>query len=468
MPPEASWIFAITPEYVAPRPDLRVILNWYDLHKPFTEITTEAELTRIEDGLKTVPTANFWGIVGVINEEHYKGIIAFQDDLETTWFGETLLGYPLYLNLNPTATEDEWKDEMYLRMVRGFYNYFHNKGINVGTTLGYATPMVNRVQEFYGWPAFNFLLNNSDFVVVYAYTTNLTHFNSATKPYLPRIDELFPTTPPKKFWIITQTWPSEPPWEREAIALEMKNCLDRDWTVVTYTEVNPNYQQTWNDLFTCIDLYNQGKPYYETYVYGKNLLTEKVDNTYGWVEMGEEYKKGPNLLANPSFEDGQTGWKKYEAEYPWTLEFRDGYVGKSAVLIGGQAGYAGGLLQSFPSLSPGDMFYFKARVKTVDVADLEAAILYVSMYDAAENWIGGGEIKRVHGTTEWTLYESTFETPENIDHMNVYPALLYNQGEIWIDEVSLNKLIPITPKPPIIPILAPFIFGGVLTWLGRG
>ena len=258
--------------------EVPVILNWADLYllKPFK---SESDLNKVEERLKTVPTENFWGMF-FICEEIYRTDIAFYDSVDTTWFGERLLGYPLYLTDSPGATEEDWKDEMYLRMIRGFYNYFHGR-TKVGITVGYDRIMPWRIDEYYGAPAVAFIQQYYDFVFAYPYTTDLEYFLQHSKPYLSAVESLFPSQ--KKFWILTRPWPGWPPWEREAIALEMKNCLDRDIVVTTYYETEPPLEEVWTLMLKAIELYDSNAPYFETIVYGENLLTGYVGNTYGWV-----------------------------------------------------------------------------------------------------------------------------------------------------------------------------------------
>jgi hypothetical protein len=294
IPNEASWVVAAYPNYIKPRENLSVILNWYDLHPP-SMIKTEAELKSIEEGLKSVPIENFWGIF-FIAEEHYRTHIAFYDAVNTTWFGEKLLGYPLYLKGNPSTTRDQWKDEMYLRMIRGFYNYFHPK-TKVGITAPAGSVIANYrdlswlggIPYCFGEPAMAFIRERYDFVFLYGYAVNLEDFNEWFKPYFSLTDQLFSMQ--KKFWILTRIWDEPPPWgnvdvwEKEAIALEMKNCLGRNMVITSYYWNNPPLKETWALMLKAVELYNREAPYFENYVYGENLLTGYVGDTYGWVEV---------------------------------------------------------------------------------------------------------------------------------------------------------------------------------------
>jgi len=298
IPSEASWVVAAYPDYAKPRENLSVILDWYSVHppyEPFNPFQNQSDIEEVESKLKTISPEKFWGIL-FICEENYRVHIGFNDDVNTTWFGERLLGYPLYLAANPNSTMESWKDEMYLRMVRGFYNYFHEK-TNVGLTADAGTLVEDfrnqswalGVSKYYGEPAMDFIRKNFDFVILYLYTKNLEDF-TWTKQYFSISDELFQKQ--EKFWILTRIWigsndinPDEK-WEPESIALELKNCFDRNMMVMTYYwSPNPPLDEVWALMLKASQLYSSGATYYEKWIYGTNLLTGYVGNTYGWVNV---------------------------------------------------------------------------------------------------------------------------------------------------------------------------------------
>jgi hypothetical protein len=197
-------------------------------------------------------------------------------------------------------------EENWYRIIRGFYNYFHAKGLKVGSSMevetlvpGFRGKSYPRgPQTYYGTNGFNFIKSYYDFIVSYGYALNLEDFQQWFKPGYLLIDQNFPSQ--KKFWIITRPWnetwsvngqqvwvPNV--WEPEAIALEMKNSLDGNMVILTYSDASNwpsgyTYPQFWQWILKGVDLYNNNRPYYEQYVYGTNLLTGYVGNTYGWVE----------------------------------------------------------------------------------------------------------------------------------------------------------------------------------------
>jgi hypothetical protein len=262
-------------------PTVPVILNWYSF-RPSLPIRTQEALMNLEEGLKTITTEKFWGILGPTGaEEVYRTHIDFHDEVNTTWFSERLLGYPLYLMENTGASVDEWKDEMYLRMIRGFYNYFHPL-MKIGIVWGWPNP--EYWNTIYGEPATAFIRQYYDFLFLYPYTENLDYWLQHSKPYLSAVEELFPNQ--KKFWLLTRIWDdNRPRWQLEAMALELKNCFDRNIPVLSYRVTEPAFEEVWYLILKAIELYDINASYYENLVYGRNLLTGYVGDTYGWVEV---------------------------------------------------------------------------------------------------------------------------------------------------------------------------------------
>jgi hypothetical protein len=286
IPPEATYVVVGTPDYVKPRPDILPILNWYDLRPPYPNgvnnpIISEADIKSVETELKSIKTSNLWGIIGPICEEYWRPHIQFVDTLNTTWFGESLMGYSVYLSSHPGTTRNQWQDEMWLRFMRGFTDYFHAKGLTVGTTI--QDVALSDVSYFYGTPAFNFAQQNLDFVFLYAYTENLADFQQRTTAYLHSIDQL---QMPLKFWILTRSYDfSLQSWQVEAKGLELKNSLDKNFVIFTSIyEENPTFSQTWQLILRSLQLYAQNAPYFESNVMGTNLLTSQTGQTYGWVQ----------------------------------------------------------------------------------------------------------------------------------------------------------------------------------------
>jgi len=288
VPDDAQWVVAGNPEYVKPRSNVQTILNWYDLRPAYPNgvnnaIVNETDIKSVESSLKSISVSNFWGIIGPIGEEYFRSHIQFSDDLNTTWFNEVLMGYTVYAASHPGITRNQWQDEMFLRFMRGFTDYFHGRGLAVGTTVSDGA-LVDRA-DFYGAPAFSYIQQDLDFVFLYAYTENLDDFQQRISTFYSLIDQLLPNL--QQFWILTRSYDfSLTTWEVEAKALELKNCFDRDMIITTSIyEDQPTFLETWALIEQAIQLYGEGAPYFENYVQGQNLLTGQTGQTYGWVQL---------------------------------------------------------------------------------------------------------------------------------------------------------------------------------------
>jgi len=236
IPKEVEWVFTHRAEYTPSESGANLILNWYTLRKsqPANYFYEEWDLKNVEKAFKELNVSKYWGLI-FISEETYRNHVAFYDDVNITWFNEHLCGYDIYQHENSSATKDEWKDEMFLRMIRGFYSYFHQKGVRVGITC--KDGAANYHIYHYGEPAANFIKDNYDFIVLYAYTFDLEDFLSRTGPFFDTVNEHFQRL--KKFWIITRTFSgTSENWEPEAMALEMKNCFDANIIVTSYVATN--------------------------------------------------------------------------------------------------------------------------------------------------------------------------------------------------------------------------------------
>lgn len=147
-------------------------------------------------------------------------------------------------------------------------------------------------------------------------------------------------------------------------------------------------------------------------------------------------QKLQNMLRNPGFEDGLFGWK-FPKEA--VIEVRPGYTGQSAVLVGNVLNEQVTLRQLFLDVPPNTTFHFSAMLKTVDVQYLEVHFLYRDIYDAERNWYGG-KAGVITGSKDWRLYETTFVTPNVVTSVGVFPAVMFNRGEVWIDNAYLGQI----------------------------
>jgi hypothetical protein len=242
--------------------------------------------------MKSWDVSKFWGVI-FLSEEWTKALIQFENGLNITWLGQSLVGYDIWINANPGSNQNEWKSEMFYRMIYGFYAYFKPLGTNIGQTIGQNTIRPENRDTYYGTKAWNFVVNNYDFVFLYNYVKHWDHWLSSGKSYFEHVDEVL-MGGAKPFWILTQQFQDQSyynDWVPEPIALEMKNAIDRNMVITLYrysSSYNQDFYENWARALQCIELYASGWPYYESIVNGTNLLTGVVGNTYGWVDTGEE------------------------------------------------------------------------------------------------------------------------------------------------------------------------------------
>jgi len=256
--------------------------TWYP-QRPITAAAIDAIL-RTYNSLNQLD----WDGFNFLSEETYRVNIAFENGMSRTWFGETLVGWDLY-----GGTQVAWQEEMFLRMLRGFANWCHSNGKQVGITFPYGIGKWNTIEWYFGAGGWNYIKSNYDYIAVYSYTYNMDFFNNETKPYWAIVDAI----PARlhRIAIVTRPWDySTGKWERECICLEMKNYLDRGFSCVTFGYPDSSYpdfnwQQTWNDMLACVNLWKNNQKYYEYYVTGTNALTGKTGTisyptqTYGYV-----------------------------------------------------------------------------------------------------------------------------------------------------------------------------------------
>ena len=287
IPAEAGWVVATWKGYTAPAGQKVILSDINDVGMP-RNIVTADDLAEIEGQVMLWDASKFWGVI-FLSEEWWKPKVQFENGMSYTWFGQWLAGYDVWLGSHPGWTKEEWRSEMYYRLVYGFYEYFKAQGVRVGHTMGMGTVLPQNRETYFGAKAWDYIRDNSDFIFFYTYTKHLEHWLAGEKAYFDYVDELM-AGGAKPFFILTQRWYDKPwwdDWEPEAIALEMKNALDRDMVITVYrynSRWNPDFHENWALMLQSVELYKQGAPYYEEYVAGRNLLTGYDGQTYGWVQ----------------------------------------------------------------------------------------------------------------------------------------------------------------------------------------
>lgn len=287
--PDSKWVVAAYPLVTKPLPDCNLVLNYFLVNGTLVSpLCNETSIARLEAEFMKVNASEFWGTL-FIAEEVYKSVVQFVDGINTTFYGKRMLGRDLYLAQMPGSSEDAWRDEMYFRMMQGFYEHYHALGLKIGITAARSCVLdespSSGIAPTFGHKAFQFLVANFDFVILYQYTAVFEGIGSL-KNYFDAIDVLF--TQQQKFWILTRVWDeSIAYWQREAIAPEIVRCLDRNITILQYKTTAPDplsYEAIWNLTCKGIELYRTGAYYLENRIVGRNLLTGQEGYTYGWME----------------------------------------------------------------------------------------------------------------------------------------------------------------------------------------
>lgn len=154
-----------------------------------------------------------------------------------------------------------------------------------------------------------------------------------------------------------------------------------------------------------------------------------------------EDAENSNIIANPGFESGNEKWEYGAANPGHGIDSVVFYNGKSAAFSqSDEDGYHGGWRQSV-ILEPNTVYHYSVWLKTEDTGKLRVNYLYAEgerIYRDKKNAMAGGVLE---GSSDWTQYETTFSTtdwdmPKTV---RLYPALFYNKGRVWIDNVSLRK-----------------------------
>jgi hypothetical protein len=148
-----------------------------------------------------------------------------------------------------------------------------------------------------------------------------------------------------------------------------------------------------------------------------------------------------NLIANPEFDLGTSGWSQLKID---ESEFRVvsceglGRLGDCAELVGRGKDYHGGWYQSV-RLEPGKQYRFSLWLRTEDLDEFEAKILYAQVTrNSKAAGIGGTTYQ---GSNEWIYKEAIFTAQPSDDGLTqLYPVLVTNSGRVWIDDV---RLVPV-------------------------
>jgi hypothetical protein len=151
----------------------------------------------------------------------------------------------------------------------------------------------------------------------------------------------------------------------------------------------------------------------------------------------------PNLLTNPSFEDGQTGWdfSSWNKRGSLSVDTNEKHDGKSSIRIENPAGDDSFLRQAV-AVKPKTRYRLSGYIKTQDVV--------VKGTGATLSLEGGFEhTESITGKKGWTKVAFEFDSGA-ADKIKVGPRLGHHSnmamGVAWFDELSLVELGPSRKK----------------------
>jgi hypothetical protein len=151
----------------------------------------------------------------------------------------------------------------------------------------------------------------------------------------------------------------------------------------------------------------------------------------------------PNLLTNPSFEDGQTGWEfsSWNKRGSVSVDTTEKHDGKSSIRIENAAGDDSFLRQAV-AVKPKTRYRLSGYIKTQDVV--------VKGSGAVLSLEGGFEkTESITGKKGWTKVSFEFDSGAS-ETLKVGPRLGHHQsqamGVAWYDELSLVELGPSRKK----------------------
>lgn len=171
-----------------------------------------------------------------------------------------------------------------------------------------------------------------------------------------------------------------------------------------------------------------------------------------------------NLLTNPGFESGMTGW----ANWGWggsltSVVDGEGRGGSKALRFDGNGSRA--LVDQNPPVTPGE-YTLGGWVKCAGVGSTRVAI-QVEWLDQWWGWLGNSGIGHITGDTDWTYLEGVVAAPAGAAYAAVEMITWENNnGVAWYDDTTFTRVPDPPPAPPVVGAQTPAGREGCLqvTW----
>ncbi len=170
------------------------------------------------------------------------------------------------------------------------------------------------------------------------------------------------------------------------------------------------------------------------------LVALAVASLLAWAALAQQPAGGrPNLLVNPSFENGQEGWEfsSWNKQGVVAIDKDETRDGEASLRIHNPAGDDSFLRQTV-AVKPQTRYRLSGVIKTDEV---------VTKSTGATIALEGGfeKTKSVTGRKSWTRVDFEFETGP-LNQIKVGPRLGHNSsmatGTAWFDDLSLVELGP--------------------------
>jgi Carbohydrate binding domain len=160
---------------------------------------------------------------------------------------------------------------------------------------------------------------------------------------------------------------------------------------------------------------------------------------------GEDQSTGgrPNLLSNPSFEAGQTGWEfsNYAHRGTATIDTVEMHLGNSSIRIDNPAGDDSLLMQTV-KVKPKTHYRMSGYIKLKDIVGKDSG--------ATLSLQGSFEKSVPPSTKNWTKVAFEFDSGA-MDSITIGPRLGFNSalvvGTAWFDDLALVELGPSRSGP---------------------
>jgi hypothetical protein len=179
---------------------------------------------------------------------------------------------------------------------------------------------------------------------------------------------------------------------------------------------------------------------------------EALDAYHRLLELEPEFAQEENLLSDGGFEEGVWSAHKATETSSFSIDTTTSHSGQNSALIEGFAkeldwyvrrvslGLKHGMWYQAVPVEQGAVYYFGAWVKMQDVDDLQVELLRWASKDFEA---GGGSGVNMSGTRDWTYVETVLVLPTwASSEIYLAPVVVYNQGQVWVDDVRLVKLTP--------------------------